>query len=342
MGASSSNSSSQPVDKTPQPFQDLQQPFADVLSNLLGSYQNQTKSDSIVGGYQGPTTTPITGNEQSGLNQLQNASQTIGTNPSSTGSAVQDASLSNTINAGGANANATAATQMGANQNNPLSLADYSSQLQGASQTGAFNADANNPILQAYIQAAQRPTQQALEQTLTRDLPGRFTQAGQFIQPGGSSAFDRAAAIATRGSADALGDIATNLTYKNMSDAQGREATALGQQTGIQADAGKQTQALTAQQQDNATKNAIAAAQQQTAGQTAQSNIKAQDVNTMIQNLNAQALPRLIQDLGVERGMEVYNNNINSILAGLGIAAGTTRPVIANSSSSSSGGVNLK
>lgn len=127
-----------------------------------------------------------------------------------------------------------------------------------------------------------------------------------------------------------------------MSDAQGREATALGQQTGIQADAGKQTQALTAQQQDNATKNSIAAAQQQTAGQTAQSNIKAQDVNTMIQNLNAQALPRLIQDLGVERGMEVYNNNINSILAGLGIAAGTTRPVIANSSSSSSGGINLK
>lgn len=72
------------------------------------------------------------------------------------------------------------------------------------------------------------------------------------------------------------------------------------------------------------------------------SQIQSQEVDTLIKNLQAQALPRLIQEMGVERGMEAFNNQVNSLLSVLGISAGVTRPVIANESKSSSGGFQLK
>lgn len=259
MGGSSSKSTSKPVDITPQSFKDLQAPFAGVLSGLLDQYGSSAGSN-LLGGYQGPTTTPVSGTETADLAQLQNKTA------------------------------------------NPLTAGQYVKNINGASTTGAFSANPNDPTLQAAITAAQRSTTEGLNTALGRTLPSQFIQSGQQVQGQGSSAFDRAAALAYGQGASALGDIATNMQYSNTNDAKNREATAIAQVPSIQTS----------------------------------------DVNNMISNLNAQALPRLIQDLGVERGMEVYNNNINSILAGLGIAAGTTRPVIANSSSSSSGGVNLK
>ena len=68
-----------------------------------------------------------------------------------------------------------------------------------------------NPFFTAALQAAQRPTLQGLEETLSRALPGRFTAAGHLTTPHSSGAFDRSAALATRGAADAIGDIATNM-----------------------------------------------------------------------------------------------------------------------------------
>jgi hypothetical protein len=146
-----------------------------------------------------------------------------------------------------------------------------------ATQGGAF-LDQGNPFLQAAIQAAQRPTLQGLSETLTRDLPGRFTQAGQFTQPKGSSAFDRSAAIATRGAADAMGDIATKMSFQ-----------------GYEAERGRQQQSIQLGQQE---------------------------VDTMIKNLQAQGLPRLIEDLGIERGLQEFQSRVGSLLQALQIAAG--------------------
>lgn len=269
MGGSSSKSSSTPVDMTPQSFKDLQGPFAGVLSNLLGQY-NSSMGSSLLQGYQGPTTTPITGTESADLSKL--------------------------------NATANTATPT-------LTPADYVKQINGASGTGAFSADPNDPTLNGAITAAQRSTVQGLNTALGRTLPSQFVQSGQQVQGNGSSAFDRAAALAYGQGASALGDIATNMQYSNTNDAKNREATAISQVPAVN---------------------------------TANAGIKTADVNNMISNLNAQALPRQIADLGVERGMEAYNNNINSILAGLGIVSGTTRPVVSSSSNSSSGGVQLK
>lgn len=135
-----------------------------------------------------------------------------------------------------------------------------------------------NPFLQAAIEAAQRPTLQGLEEVLSRTLPGRFTQAGQFIQPQGSSAFDRAAAIASRGAADALADIATNMSFGAFESERNRQQQAiqLGQQ----------------------------------------------EVDTMIKNLQAQGLPRLIEDLGIERGLQEFQRRSETLIKALAIAAG--------------------
>lgn len=260
---------------TSKPTDVTPQAFKDLQGPFAGvlsnllGQYNTSMGSNLLSGYQGPTTTPMSSAESIGLGNVNN----IANAPAPT-NAAQTTLLNNT--------------------------------MQG---TGIAGSNPNDPLLQDYIKAAQRPTQQALDESLTRDLPGRFVMSGQSTQPGGSSAFDRAAAIATRGAGDTMGTIATNIAYQN-------------QQAGAQ--------------------RALDASGQTTAANTAASSIKSQDVNTAIANLNAQALPRLIQDLGVERGMETYNNNINSILAGLGIVAGTTRPVISSTSNSSSGGFNLK
>lgn len=159
-------------------------------------------------------------------------------------------------------------------------------------QQGAFlpgQAQAN-PFLQATIQAAQRPTLQGLEEVLSRALPGRFTQAGHFTQPQGSSAFDRAAALATRGAADAAGDIATNISAQAYDQERGR------QQQSIQLGQG--------------------------------------EVETLVTNLKAQGLPRLIEDMGVERGLAEFNSRMQSLMQALQVAAGSPISQIANQSQS--------
>jgi hypothetical protein len=137
-----------------------------------------------------------------------------------------------------------------------------------------------NPFFDAAVTAAQRPTMQGLEETLSRSLPGRFTQGGQFVQPHGSSAFDRAAAIATRGAADASADIATNMGNQ-----------LYGQERGLQQQAVQ-------------------------LGQT--------EVQTLIANLQAQALPRMIEDMGIERALAEFSGRTNQLLQALQTATGAS------------------
>lgn len=172
----------------------------------------------------------------------------------------------------------------------------------------------SNPNLDAAIRAAQRPTLEGLATTVGRTLPGRFTQAGQFTQAnnaiddngnaipggggGGSSAFDRAAAVATRGAANAVGDIATNMSFGNYAN-------------------------------ERNTQNQIAGLNQQ-------------EVQTTIAGLQAQALPRLIQEQGIQRGIQLFQTNIQAILDTLRTIAGVTAPVVANKSQSTSEGESQK
>ena len=172
---------------------------------------------------------------------------------------------------------------------------DYLSQLlSGGFLPGQGGA---NPFLDAAITAAQRPTMQNLTQTLTQDLPSRFTQAGQFIQPntqgqGGSSAFDTAAALATRGAAQAMSDIATNMSM----GAYNTERQL--QQQGVQLAQG--------------------------------------EVQTTISNLQAQALPMLIQQFGIQNGIQLFQTGISQILQFLQTLGGISGPTPVQTSQSTS------
>lgn len=157
----------------------------------------------------------------------------------------------------------------------------------------------SNPHLDEAIKAAQRPTLQGLEETLSRALPGRFTQAGHMIQSnvndqGGSSAFDRAASIATRATADAVSDIATKMSFGNYEAERGRQQDAIPLQRA--------------------------------------------EVDATISNLQAQALPRLIQELGIERGLAEFQRRTTMILEILKTLGAVTAPTIANQQQASAKG----
>ena len=174
-----------------------------------------------------------------------------------------------------------------------------SQDLLGRTIQGDFLQD--NPFLQSQIEIAQRTSLQGLEELLTRVLPGRFTQAGQFVQPEGTSAFDRAAAIATRGVAQSNADIAGQLAFQGFESERGRQQEA-----------------------------AIALPQ-----------VTEAEVNTLISNLQAQALPRLIEQFGLEAGTEAFNQQINALLQVLAITSGTTQAVIGTKSKGSGSGFNV-
>lgn len=174
---------------------------------------------------------------------------------------------------------------------NPMITSYLSDVLGGQYLPGADKA---NPFLEPAIQAAQRPTQQALEDTLSRTLPSQFAKVGQFNQPQrGSSAFDTAAALAYGRGAQALSDIATNMSN-----------TAYGSERQLQ-------------------QGAVGLNQAQT--------------QNLVQTLQANALPRLIQQQGISTGLGLFQQRIQNLLSSLGLVTQQSGASNIGQSSSSSG-----
>lgn len=151
--------------------------------------------------------------------------------------------------------------------------------------------DPNDPLTQALIESAQRPTLRAFEEARLEDL-GAFTSAGQNIQS--SSPFFRARGIAQEGLAGALGDIATNVTLGRIDPALARQSEAA---------AGAEGQAAT------------------------RATAEGQEISNLVSRLEAEALPRLIEDLGIERGLEEFQRRIEVLLSTLGLATEVTQVV---------------
>lgn len=166
-----------------------------------------------------------------------------------------------------------------------------------------------NQYMSDYIKAAQHETQMALEQTLGRTLPGRFAMAGHLTNPyqtskpsNSSSAFDRAAALAYGEGAHALGKIATDITYQGYESERNRQQAAANSRVQL--------------------------------GQA--------EVDSTIKTLQAQALPRLIQELGIERGMKTFQDSMGQVLDVLKLIGGITQPTVATAGSSTSSGTQNK
>lgn len=179
---------------------------------------------------------------------------------------------------------------------NTASSSWINSVLSGAQMPGQ---PGGNPFLSSAITAAQRPTMQNLTSTLSQALPGQFTAAGQFVNPnntgsGGSSAFDTAAALASNGAANTMGDIAANVSNNAYN-------------TGIQE-------------------------------QTAAAGLDQNEVNNTISALQASALPRLIQQNGLDQGLSLFQSQTSNLLSFLQSLGAIGAPTLANTTTSQSTG----
>lgn len=144
-----------------------------------------------------------------------------------------------------------------------------------------------NPALAQAIETAQQPI---LEQFGDQAAQQRaeFTQAGQQIQPGASSPFQAAQADLQSGIAQALSEATTNLVQ------QEREL----QQNAMQ-------QALTQNLQEAQTAAGIEAG------------INEQQLNSMMRNLEAQELPRMVEQMGLDKGLEEFHRQRNELMQAL-------------------------
>lgn len=173
-------------------------------------------------------------------------------------------------------------------QPSPASAA--SRDLLGQTLRGDFLRPESNPFLQSTIEAAQRPLRRQFEEVTIPNLRSRFTASGQMIQPGGSSPFDRAAALAQGDFLNASAEIATNITGQNFQAERGRQQQAVAQ-----------------------------------AIQLSQA-----DLDNMVQGLRAVALPRLIEQGGLDKGLAAFNQRVDTLLRALALAQGASsaQPVV--------------
>lgn len=151
-----------------------------------------------------------------------------------------------------------------------------------------------NPALQASIQAAQQPLIELFGDQMG-DLRGQFTRAGQFVQPGASSPFEREQGRLQTGLANALGNVSTNLVANNMNQERGR-----------------QTQIL------DAIQGAFETGQnrQLTAAQNAPGFTSTQ-LTGLLTGLEASALPRLVEQYGIDEGQRRFERQQNQLLGAL-------------------------
>lgn len=328
-------STSTPQDMTPRAFRNLRDPLANELSRLLNS--------GGLPAYSGPTAAPITGGETGALDQL--SQLTAGQSPEFTAALQTLLQQSQGVN----NPHATAAPITGAEQfglgqvaqsafGGSATSQDQTALLQSILQGQGLSPE-SNPFLAATIEAAQRPI---IEQfgDAQRGLRGSFNQAGQFTAPGASSPFELASARLNTGVANALGDVGTNIAYQNYAGERDRQLQALGlAQTGDAAGFQRMLQATEAlglprEIADAALQRQSAAFEtdqgRQTQAATAIPGMERSQIENVLTNLQAQALPRLIEEMGIERGIQAFQQQQQSLLAILGLTGQVTSPTIAN------------
>lgn len=301
---SKQESRSDPKDMTPGEFTGLRPEIAQQFQNLFAQGGGQQ--------FTGQTTAPITGPEQQLLDQTMQAGQ-----PSQATQTGQNF-LQNLL-AGGQNIP----------QVDPEALSVDPSQMQGGVATGQVN-----PFLQGAIDAAQRPLIENFQDVVAPALRAEFTNAGQQIGGQGSSPFHMAAARAQSGLANAMGDIGSEMAFQDLSQRQqlqsqefqqlrdlmvGQELEGRGQD--ITAQGANQTAALQGRGQ-----------QLDAAGQAA--GIDRQQLENTLATLEAQALPRMIEQLGIDRGMEEFRRREDQLLQALQMAGQLASPTVASVSRS--------
>lgn len=172
-------------------------------------------------------------------------------------------------------------------------LTDRARETMGRTIEGDFLSPESNPFLQETIRAAQRPVIEQFQDVTLPRLRSQFTRAGQSVQarpgPSGeglSSPFDEAVSRTSRGAMNALSDISTNIASQNFQQERSR---------------------------------------QQTAAQNAPAFERA-ELDRLVQGLQTQALPRLIEQQGIDQGLKEFRRRMNTLLEVLRVGGGLSAP----------------
>lgn len=165
--------------------------------------------------------------------------------------------------------------------------------------TGTLRGDFLDPASNPALQQNINTALRLIEQDFSEnELLDRALFSRAGQQIQESSPFSRARAIATQSRENAASDVVGRLIGENFQAERNRQQGAVDQ-----------TRALVQQKFDNATAN-----------------------------LQAQALPRLIAQLGIDAGRDEFNRRMAMLRDVLGIGAGATQPAIGQKSKSSAAG----
>lgn len=166
-----------------------------------------------------------------------------------------------------------------------------------------------NPGVTSAISSATAPMVSAFQNTTMPQLEGNFVANGQVLNgpaqtngttgtnPGsgqGSSAFDKASAIAETGLQQAIGQTAGGIVNQALNTAMGQQAQ----------------------------------------GETQAQTLSSTEINNLVTSLQAEALPRLIQQYGMDEGLQQFNNRVQVMLEALGIGSQISGPDTAQSGQS--------
>jgi len=294
-------SRSDPKDMTPPEFTGMRPEIASQLQNLFSQGGGQT--------FQGQTAAPLGGNEQNLLSQLMQMT----TQPSGATGAGQNF-LQQLIQGG-----------QGVGADPLASLNVDPSAIQGGVAAGQVN-----PFLQGAIDAAQRPLIENFQDIVAPALRAQFTNAGQQIAGQGSSPFHMAAARAQSGLANAMGDIGANLAFQDLSQRQQLQSAEFQQLRDLMVgqELSGRGQDLSARGQDM--EGQLRGRQQQLEAVSTAAGIDRQQLDGVLAALEAQALPRMIEQLGIDRGLEEFRRREDQLLQAIQMAGQLASPTVAN------------
>ncbi len=159
-----------------------------------------------------------------------------------------------------------------------------------------------DPGIQRAIEAATRPVFEGLSRA-GRDASSAFAQAGQ--SPGQSSPFAREAGRLQSDALRAAGDISSGIVGGELARRQQLQSGAIGQAF------------------------------------TDRANQQAFQLQRQLETLQAQGLPRLVQELGIDRGIAEFNRQQAELLQGLELAVQASSPTVGTESKESSAGGGL-
>jgi len=181
--------------------------------------------------------------------------------------------------------------------------------------------DANHPFIRNQVDAVSRPILEQFGDDIA-DLRSQATAAGQFVQPGSSSPFEMAQSRREVGLANALGDAAAGVVLPTVNAERNRQVDMTRFLSGlIEADTNRaqDTLGLMSGLFDRGADRSLRAATSQVPFQQGQ-------ITGINRALEGAALPRMVSQFGLDRGLSEFARQQNSFLGILNAAMQQSQP----------------